>query len=101
MVYFLRPSYSMSPQPATVDVSSGNNLLMLVGVPLAVVVLVLAVVLLRRPTMMGLCAKDDLNKDGKPKVVKSRVALLLLVVAALAAGATYGALVMMAENKSA
>ena len=99
MVYFLRPSYSMDqPSSPSLDVSSGNNLYMMIAIPLVVVAIFSVVLYMRRPTMLGLYKKDDLDKDGKPKVNTMRVLLAVLVVAALSAGATYGGL--MFANKS-
>jgi len=102
MVYFLRPSYGMtqpsSPSTPSLDISSGNNLYMMIAVPLVLVAIFLAFVWMKRPTMLGLCNKDELDKNNKPKINTMRVVAGVFLVGLLGAGATYGGLML--ANKS-
>ncbi len=100
MVYFLKPTYSMDqPSSPSLDISSGNNLYMMIAIPLVVVVVFSAFLYMKRPTMLGLYKKDDSDKDGKPKMNTMKVLLAVLLVGALSAGATYGGL-MLSHHKS-
>jgi len=100
MVYFLKPTYSLKYSGGFDDLMSGNNLYIMLGVALACLLVVVLVVQFKRPVSMGLCKKDDLDKDGKPKVNWMKTSLLAVVAALLGALAAAGVLMMMKPKGS-